>query len=38
MALRIRNTRHFWSDQQVQALITIRARTNNNYWNNNYGN
>lgn len=39
MALRIRNQRrNFWTDTQVQALIAIRARTNDDYWYNLYGN
>jgi hypothetical protein len=30
--------RNRWNDAQVQALITVRARTNNLYWYDPYGN
>ena len=36
MALRIQRNHH-WSDPQVTALITIRARTNDQYWYSEYG-
>ena len=38
MAFRNNRTCTFWSDAKAQALITIRARTNDAYWYNNYGN
>jgi len=36
----LRNNRNItrWNNAEVQALITIRANTNNQYWYNNYGN
>lgn len=32
------NRNRYWNDAQVQALITVRARTNNLYWYDPYGN
>src|SRR5436305_7394611 len=38
MALRNNRIVTRWTNTECQALITIRANTNNQYWYNNYGN
>jgi len=38
MALRNNRIVARWTNAECQALITIRANTNNQYWYNNYGN
>lgn len=39
MALRVRRQqqRHRWTDIEIEALITIRANTNDRYWYSEYG-
>jgi hypothetical protein len=39
MALVMRNRRRrFWSDEEINVLIAVRARTNERYWYSAYGN